>query len=600
MSFLYYNILNIAKLTKVGFFMTENYELVQKGFRLLVSSLSGFIGQKMRLEYKDNWWDQILYSLNDQRDLPYRGEYGELVDSLDIANCIRIIDRQWTMVFKNYLSLSCRAWAKELMGVRNVVAHIGQSDLDQPVAERALNTMYLLCKECDAETAEEINEIYKEVRSRASDMAVNPVIQAFTGLAQPESDSNRSEAPSESLLDYVGTELVQKTELTRKITYNGKTVVYPVYRVNLDILYYNDQNDRIATWISDYEAENGKDSLKEVNSSIYNRIIENFITESNPDAIQKTRKNISLVGQREPGVTLSDGRIVDGNRRFTCLRMNSRETTEQLYFETVIMDMDIVADKKTIKLLELAIQHGEEKKVDYDAIDHAIGTYRDIVKTNLLTVQEYAETSNEPVANVKKRIEIACLVNEFLEYLAIPEQYHIARKYQVYDLFKEMLPLFNSLGDDNEKEQLKAIAFNNTIIGAVSDQRKFMRDIKSLVRSGNYKNYFDEQAVIAQEISEKYAEVSSKTKENLDSFAKENSALAEKMRFSMEKALLNLRAKEVKARPIENISGCISLLLDIDSRLFAKYDPDEKSTLKAELDNLIEAAENLRKLLLDD
>ncbi|MBE6751643.1 MAG: hypothetical protein E7556_03855 [Ruminococcaceae bacterium] len=577
--------------------MTENYELVQKGFRILLSSLSGFIGQKMCLEYKNNWWEQVLGVLDDQRDLPYYGEYNELIDSLDIANCIRIIDRQWTNVFRNHLSQNCRSWAKELMGIRNMVAHIGQSDLDQPLAERALNTMYLLCKECDEEAAEEINEIYKEARSRASDISLNPVTKTFTGLAQPASDSNRDEAPAESLLNYVGTDLVQKTDLTRKITYNGKTVIYPVYRVNLELLYYNDQNDRIATWISAYESENGKDSLKELNSAIYNRIIENFITESNPDSIQKTRKNISLVGQREPGVTLSDGRIVDGNRRFTCLRINSRETTEPLYFETVIMEMDIIADKKTIKLLELAIQHGEEKKVDYDAIDHTIGTYRDIVKTNLLTIEEYAETSNESVANVKKRIEIAGLINEFLEYLSIPEQYHIARKYQVHDLFREMLPLFNSLSDENEKNQMKVIAFNNTLIGAVPDQRKFMRDIKALVRSGNYKNYFDEQSVIAQEISKKYASIGNKTKEALDSFAEENSALAERMRFSMEKALLSLRAQELKARPVENIASCISLLLDIDSRLFVKLDPDEKSTLNAELSNLIETAENLKKLL---
>ena len=54
-----------------------------------------------------------------------------------------------------------------------------------------------------------------------------------------------------------------------------------------------------------------------------------------------------------------------------------------------------VSVKKQIKLLELAIQHGEEKKVDYDLIDYAIGTYRDIVQTGLLTVEEYAASANE-------------------------------------------------------------------------------------------------------------------------------------------------------------------------------------------------------------
>ena len=87
---------------------------------------------------------------------------------------------------------------------------------------------------------------------------------------------------------------------------------------------YNDQNDRIATWITRYESENGKDALSGLNTEIYNRIIETFIVESNSEAISKTRKTISLVGQREPGVTLADGRIVDVNRRFTCLRMIQR------------------------------------------------------------------------------------------------------------------------------------------------------------------------------------------------------------------------------------------------------------------------------------
>lgn len=66
--------------------MQENFELVQKGFRILVGTLSGFIGQEMHKLYKDNWWSEVLYVLYDQRNLPTHGTYGELVDSLDIAN----------------------------------------------------------------------------------------------------------------------------------------------------------------------------------------------------------------------------------------------------------------------------------------------------------------------------------------------------------------------------------------------------------------------------------------------------------------------------------------------------------------------------------
>ena len=37
-------------------------------------------------------------------------------------------------------------------------------------------------------------------------------------------------------------------------------------------------------------------------------------------------------------------------------------------------------------MLELAIQHGEEQKVDYNQIDMAIGAYHDIIETKLIVL----------------------------------------------------------------------------------------------------------------------------------------------------------------------------------------------------------------------
>ena len=93
--------------------MQENVELVQKGFRILLGSLSGYIGQELNRKYRNGWWDEVLRSLYDQYDLPQGGSYGNLVDSLDIANCIRLIDRRWGDDFRECLSPNCRAWARE-------------------------------------------------------------------------------------------------------------------------------------------------------------------------------------------------------------------------------------------------------------------------------------------------------------------------------------------------------------------------------------------------------------------------------------------------------------------------------------------------------
>ena len=570
----------------------ENVELVQKGFRILHPLMAGYIGMEMHKAYHDRWWEEVLSALNDQWDLPKWGDYNELIDSLDIANCLRLIDRQWNDIFRQKLPLSIRTWSKELMGVRNTVAHIGQQDLPQLDAERALDTMARLCAAFDEEGAEEIRELYNEIRF--GDEEETSGSQTFAALdgpiaidipGQTEAVSLPEETGAVNLLDLVGTNVVQKTMLTRKVTYNGKTEAYPVYKVRLDALYYNDQNDRIFTWITRYRAEQGENALLRLDGEEYNRVIENFIYESNPESIQKTQKNISLVGQREPGVALADGRIVDGNRRFTCLRRISRETGEPLYFETVLLDVDLHTDKKQIKLLELAIQHGEEKKVDYDLIDYAVGTYVAVKKTKLLTVEEYAAGANETPAEVRKRIEIAEIICEFLEYVKLPEQYHIARDLEVYSLFKEMMaPMKQLVGE--EKEELRTIAYNNVLLRAIVDQRKFIRDIKNLVKSNAYSAYFDEQMQIGVRILEalETAEISSRA--DLDQFAQDHESIAEEMQLSMQRALQRARKQQLIAKPSENVARSRDLLEDIDPYLFLKMELPEQRELRRDLEGL--------------
>ena len=571
--------------------MQENYELVQKGFRILHPIMASFVCSKMKLVYGKNWWDEVLYVLNDPKDLPVLGDYNDLVDSLDIANCLRIIDREWNEVFKTVLTINSRTWAKELMGIRNSVAHIGQQDLGQDDAERALDTMTRLCKSFSEKGASEIRELYSQIRKKADvlsflENSIGPVsidmpIQNIKPLTETSSRKR-------NLLNLVGTEAVQKTTLTRKVTYAGMTQAYPVYKVRLDYLFYNDQNDRIATWITRYKAENGLNALDKLPESEYNDIIESFIFDSNPDSISKTQKNIALVGQREPGVTLLNGRIVDGNRRYTCLRRLQRETQEILYFETVIMNVDIESDRKQIKLLELSIQHGEEKKVDYDLIDYAIGTYMDVQRTKLLSIEEYANSTNESISEVKKRIDIATIICEFLEYIKLPEQFHVAREYQVYSIFQEMLPLFKQLSS-SETQELKYIVFNNILLKALLDQRKFIRDIKLLIKNNTYVVYFEEQKRIGDRILELYNCRNIEKKEDIDAFSRDNDDISQELQLSLQKALLLSRRQLLTAKPAENAAKSVSLLTEIDKRMFDKMDEAEKQTILVELNRLSEA-----------
>lgn len=392
-----------------------------------------------------------------------------------------------------------------------------------------------------------------------------------------------------NLLELLDESVVSKTTLSRKLTLGGVTKAYPVYRVSLDSLFYNDQNDRIATWITQYKNDVNNLSFSELDREEYNKIIERFIIDSNPAAIEKTKNNIALVNQREPGVILSDGRIIDGNRRFTCLRLLSAEDNSVKYFETVILDASVENDQKQIKLLELAIQHGEEQRVDYNVIDMAIGAYHDIVETELISIDEYVSSTNIPLSEVKRRIETAKLIIEFLEFMGVDKQYHIAREMQVYSVFYEMVPLLKHCNTEESKAQLKRSVFSNIMMGSYADQKKFIRNVKSMMDSGFYSSYMKKQSQIADEIEEKKNASNITNKKELDAFIKNNEDLAEDLQISMERSLLQSKKAQTKSRPSQIVNKSLSMLMDIDTRIFDKLSDEEKGKLHTQLHKLTDA-----------
>jgi hypothetical protein len=400
------------------------------------------------------------------------------------------------------------------------------------------------------------------------------------------------------LKDGLGT-VVETTGLSRKITIDGATKAYPVYRVKLNQLFYNDQNDRIATWISQYKSEHGVDAFNSLSREAYNAIIEQFIIQSNEAAIEKTQMNISLVRQREPGVILSDGRVIDGNRRFTCLRRLAISQPEFDWFETVILDTSIETDKKQIKMLELAIQHGEEKKVDYNPIDRLVGVYQDIIETELLTVEEYAQSTNETVFEVKKRIESAMLLADFLDYIHMPKQWHIARDYQVVSVITDLQPLLRKCATPEMQQKVKNAVFANIMMRTIGDSRKYIRNLSAMMDTGFFSAYIKEQERIGEALREDIDEAAPESKKDLDFFVSTHEEAAESLQLSLDKSLLKAKKHETRNRPSQIVSKSITLLRDVDTNIFEKLTDAEKENLRGQLGRLSTVVERFDTMIED-
>lgn len=399
------------------------------------------------------------------------------------------------------------------------------------------------------------------------------------------------------LKDGLDQQVVIKTTLTRKLTVDGLTKAYPVYKVKLDWLFYNDQNDRIATWISQYKAHNDGHAPDISDRENYNNIIEQFIVESNPDAIKKTQNNIEMVDQREPGVVLADGRIIDGNRRFTCLRRLAAKNERFGYFETVILDRNIENNAKQIKMLELSIQHGEESKVDYNPIDRLVGIYNDIIDTKLLTTAEYARSTNESESEVKKRVEIANLMMEFLEFINAPKQFYIARDLQVYYPLEELMKLIKKCRNEDEIEDLKIAVFTNILMQTAGDMTRFVRNIKSIIGSDYQEEFLEEQKELAEKVVESLPEEKNLNTQVIREVVRGNDEIVRSLDQSMEKTLTKVKKTETKNRPIQLAEKATTFLESMDQNILLKLNDSEIQKLSRQLDKLEKMIAEIRENL---
>ena len=392
----------------------------------------------------------------------------------------------------------------------------------------------------------------------------------------------------------------QQPIATKKINIGGKVKNENVYRIPLDQLYYNDQNGRIGTWISKYESEKG--NISDLPLDEYNMVIENFIVQSDKAKFKTTKDNIKQLSQLETGVVFYDGRVIDGNRRFTCLRQLARETGDQKYnyFEAVILDENIT--EKNIKLMELTLQHGQESKVDYNAIEKLVSIYKDIIKNKITTVNEYANSMATTVAKVQKDVELAKLMEDFLEYINAPEQFYIARELEIDGPLNEVYNIKKRLENDSDKWEMARVAlYDNMLIKTnYQDSDDITRTIrefgkKVIPNDELFEEYSRAHEEISREINNKVNRVEKVTASYLRDEIREDDELNKKVSENMEDTLYIAKKSEAKRLPIEKISDANSLIEKIDLTAVSKLRDEERNEFSKELEILKEAIRKIEE-----
>ena len=144
----------------------QNHELVGRALNtILREALVPYVARELMAVFHDDWWKKgvlgVLYE-EQKRNLPYKGDYAELTDAMDVQCCLILMDLHWRDIFSKKLSRNHYNWVKELNTVRNQWAHTEWKVFDDSYTARALDTMARMCEQLDDEYTIELRNLWRE------------------------------------------------------------------------------------------------------------------------------------------------------------------------------------------------------------------------------------------------------------------------------------------------------------------------------------------------------------------------------------------------------------------------------------------------------
>ena len=378
-----------------------------------------------------------------------------------------------------------------------------------------------------------------------------------------------------------------------KIQIDGKMELREIYLVDINTLYYNDENGRIATYIAEYNGENPK-KISDLDFDEYNDTIMKYIKKSGTkNKYQTTKNDIARDGQKKAGIILEDGRIIDGNRRFTCLRELYKETNNEKYkyFECFILPTPKTAhDRTVIKTLELKYQFGEDQREDYNPIDKLVHIYSCLIEEPIMfTPAEYRDRVNNQItiADIKTAMTKAEIMCEYLEFINKPKRYDIARDKKIDGPIQEIASLKKKIKDKYTWSEVSSVLYSRLRDYNSGDTTRLMRElIKMYLKNPAAFEEVKKEVLMCEMKREEvvlYKQTTGVVNESkLEEYKKQQENLNRNISSAVEKTKRN----EAKQKQAEIAKNANKKLREIDLQELKYISDDLKKEIKNELENM--------------
>ena len=381
----------------------------------------------------------------------------------------------------------------------------------------------------------------------------------------------------------------RKTDNSERKFIGGQNQDCPIYEVRVDKLHFNVQNGRIATFISRYQAEH-PEGLPQDQTELDN-LIADMVEADNPKHLKTTMLDIKNKGQQQSAIILTNGVVIDGNRRFTCLRkLSAAENTLRMLRCCVFPD---TYDENAIKGLELEIQLGEDTKQEYDAISRLVDIDR-WVNEGRMTAEEYAKHANMKQSKMKNCLAQIDMLKDFLEFCEAPGAFHIAQDLKLQGPIESLTNGLVKVKNKDKREEIKNAVFVNLMCQTFGDATRGVREfIDNLIADDKLREEQLDYAVeVLERLAEKPEDVVVTTEYLRDAFGSDT-RLKEGMKASRNVARAKAGNRKIKNGQVRAVRNALSDVNDVDVEILHKLEPEQLVDMQDGLQSLLEKAQEV-------
>lgn len=161
--------------------MSKNYIALYEGLKIFRDAMLAFLAERLKMAYGDKWWEQGVRRVFREEDIAaletqfkrrFSSPIGparpgtEQYEILDVNYFTNIFEGNWKQAFAEPFGndRTVLTWLREVVALRNLVAHPETGDLSDDDTWRGLDTMERMLRVVDKQAANKVRQVKNRLR----------------------------------------------------------------------------------------------------------------------------------------------------------------------------------------------------------------------------------------------------------------------------------------------------------------------------------------------------------------------------------------------------------------------------------------------------